>query len=347
MSEDPQQKPPAERVARSAVDVISPDEVAALLDGVHAGKVSTDAGRAVDGAVEPYDFAAGEHIIRGRLAVLDLIDERFARGLRGSLERLVYRQIDVRCQPAQRQRFAQALGAATGPVAIFVVNLRSLGCPGLLILDAGLVAALTDAFYGGTGRDQRHEASADLTPGEWRLARKCFDACLVELHAAWSAVVPLDAEFVRAESDPQFAAIVAASAPTLVRKYRVTLESSGEIALLLPMSGLEAIREQLQAGGVVRSEPEWRPALEAALRDSVLELETVFSRVDITVRALTSLKAGDILEIERPDTVLVLADGQPVFSARYGTSSGHNAVQVVGPVRRASTVRNSQKRRSA
>jgi flagellar motor switch protein FliM len=347
MPEDPQQRPTPGGAERSAADVISPDEVAALLDGVRSGAVATDSGHAATGAVRPYDFAAGEHIVRGRLAALDLVDERFARGFRSSLERLLHRPVEIGCQGAQRQRFADSMATATGPTAIFVVNVKPFGCPGLLTFDAGLVGALTDAFYGGTGRDQRHAAGADFTPGEWRMARKCFDACVAELRSAWAAVAPVDVELVRVESNPQFAAIVGSSEPMLASRFRIGLESSGEVAFRLPMSALDGIRDQLQSGGSPRPARNCRQDIEAALRETVLELETVFSRAEITLGALMSLRAGDILEIERPDTVLVLADGQPIFNARYGISSGRNAVQAIGPVPRPPDARSSQQRRPA
>lgn len=331
---------------RSAADVISPDEVAALLDGVRTGAVPTDSGHGASGAVRAYDFAAGEHIVRGRLAALDLVDERLVRGLRTGLERLVHRAVEVAGQGAQRQRFSEAVGKLTSPGAIFVVNVKPFGCAGLVTLDGGLVSALTDAFYGGAGRDRGHGAGADLTPAEWRMARKCLDLFVAELRPAWSGIAPLELEFSRVESNVQFASIVGPGEPMLVTRYRVNLESPGEIALMLPASALDGLREQLQsAGGAARPARQWRQDLEAGLRESVLQLETVFSRVEITLGALMRLRPGDVLEIERPDTVQVLADGQPVFSARYGVSSGRNAVQVIGPASRTPDATGSQHRR--
>jgi len=345
MTEDPQPAPGA--APRHAADVISPDEVAALLDGVKSGAVATDAGHGAGGPVRPYDFAAGEHIVRGRLVTLDLINERFARGLRASLGRLVQRPVEVADQGAQHQRFADALAAASVPSALYVVSCTPLACQGLLVMDAALVGALTDAFFGGTGRDLRHAAGAEFTPGEWRLARKCFELCVAELRAAWAGVVPLEVALVRLESNPQFAAIVPASEPMLVRRFRISLEATGELALLLPLAGLEGVREQLQSVTPGKAGRPCRQDLEAALRDSVLQLETVFSRIEITLGTLVNLRPGDVIEMERPDDVVVLAEGQPVFNARYGISAGRNAVQVLGPAARQPGGRANTDRRTA
>lgn len=49
MSEDPQQAPVRGDAQRHPAEVISPDEVAALLDSVKSGAVATDAGHAAEG----------------------------------------------------------------------------------------------------------------------------------------------------------------------------------------------------------------------------------------------------------------------------------------------------------
>jgi flagellar motor switch protein FliM len=285
-------------------------------------------------------------IVRGRLVTLDLISERFRARLAHEPRRRSTVRSRYADQGAQHQRFADAIGAVKVPSALYVVNYKPLACQGLLVLDAALVGALTDAFFGGTGRDVRHAAGAELTPGEWRLATKCFELCVAELRTAWSSVVPLEVELVRLESNPQFAAIVPASAPMLVRRFRISLEATGELTLLLPLAGLDAVREQLQSATPGKPGRQCRPDLEAALKDSVLQLETVFSRIEITLGTLVNLRPGDVIEIERPTTSRACGR-QPVFNARYGISSGRNAVQVLGPAARQPPGRAQPERRSA
>jgi len=159
--------------------------------------------------------------------------------------------------------------------------------------------------------------------------------------------VPFDVETVRTEHNPQLAAIVQSSDTVMVRRYAVRLETAGDIVLVVPAAAVDALRERLQPPRSAQAGPPWRGELESALRESELELETVFARLDITLRALVQLRPGDVLELERPDAVLVLADGQPLFTARYGTSSGRGAVQLVGRVPRGGAVTFSRTRRNS
>lgn len=339
--QDPPQQP------RTAADVISQDEVAALLDGVRSGTVPTDSGRRAAGPVVPYDFAAEAQAGAGAVAVLDLIDERVSRGLRLAIERLLGRTVEVATGAVERRRYGEFVASLAAPTAVFVLDLKSFGMPGLLLVDAALAGAMTDAFYGGAGQHVTRTADADLTPAEWRLARKCADACLAQLRDAWSAVAPFDAEVVRSEQDPRLVSALAPGEPVLVRRHSVRLGTTGEVVLMVPAAALDGVRDRLQAAGPPASTAQWRNDIEQALGDGAIELETVFARVTLSMRALVGLRVGDVLEIERPDTVLVLADGRPLLTARYGTSSGFNAVQVIGPARRNETTAGSRGRRSA
>lgn len=316
---------------RTAADVISQDEVDALFEGVRSGAVPTGAGRAPTGPVQPYDFAAAAEVARGPLAMLDAIDERLALGVRDRLERLVHRSPEVTRQPVERLRYGEFIAGARMPTATFVLQVKPLAAPVLLLVDAALVGSITDAFYGGSGRHLPRAAGVDFTPAEWRLARRCVDDCLDQMREAWSPVVTLEPEIVRVERNPQLAGIVPASETVLVRRFTVQFESPGEIALVLPLAALDSLRDRLQSPGVAPAGPRLRQDLEDALYATEIEVEAQFAQIDITLRALVGLRAGDIMEIERPESVLVLAAGRPLFCARFGTSAGCNALQFMEP----------------
>ena len=68
-------------------DLLSQDEIDALLHGVDSGAVETQP-EAPSGEARSYDFASQDRIIRGRMPTLEMVHERFARlnGLRYVLE---------------------------------------------------------------------------------------------------------------------------------------------------------------------------------------------------------------------------------------------------------------------
>ena len=67
-------------------DLLSQDEIDALLHGVDSGDVETESDEPSDPyATRTYDFASQDRIVRGRLPTLEMINERFARYFRTSL----------------------------------------------------------------------------------------------------------------------------------------------------------------------------------------------------------------------------------------------------------------------
>jgi len=73
----------------STADLLSQDEIDALLHGVDDGDVDTDvdgdADDRVEGDAREYDFNSQERIVRGRMPTLEMVNERFARYFRISL----------------------------------------------------------------------------------------------------------------------------------------------------------------------------------------------------------------------------------------------------------------------
>ncbi len=70
-------------------DLLSQDEIDALLHGVDDGDVETDEDTSEDG-VRSYDLASQDRIVRGRMPTLEMINERFARYTRISLFNLLH-----------------------------------------------------------------------------------------------------------------------------------------------------------------------------------------------------------------------------------------------------------------
>ena len=77
-------------------DLLSQDEIDALLDGVTGGAVATgeDAPPPQE-AVRPYDFTQQDRIVRGRLPTLEMVNDRFARFFRLGVFNVLLKSCEV------------------------------------------------------------------------------------------------------------------------------------------------------------------------------------------------------------------------------------------------------------
>ena len=145
-------------------DLLSQDEIDALLHGVDDGDIDTDDDSDAEG-IRNYDLASQDRIVRGRMTTLEMINERFARYTRISLFNLLRRNADVSAGGVQIMKFGEYIHTLYVPTSLNIVKLRPLRGSGLFIFDAKLVFKLGDNFFGGDGRHAKIEGR-EFTPAE-------------------------------------------------------------------------------------------------------------------------------------------------------------------------------------
>ena len=154
------------------MDLLSQDEIDALLHGVDDGDVETEEDLDTEG-VKTYDLTSQDRIVRGRMPTLEMINERFARYTRISLFNFLRRNADVATGGVQIMKFGEYVHTLYVPTSLNLVKIRPLRGTALFILDAKLVFKLVDNFFGGDGRhakiEGRHQAEArrgQKSPGD-------------------------------------------------------------------------------------------------------------------------------------------------------------------------------------
>lgn len=153
-----------------------------------------------------------------------------------------------------------------------------------------------------------------------------------DLKEAWKPILALQFEYVGSEVNPQFANIVSPSEVVVVTTFHIDLESGGgDMHICLPYSMVEPIRELLDAG--VQSDrgekdERWAQALKDELMSAKVEINSVLTETELTMRELARLSVGDIIPLELPETVNVMASGIPIFNGRLGVSDGNYAIKL-------------------
>src|SRR5690606_20331923 len=76
-------------------DVLTQEEIDALLRSVDSGAVATRSDEPAPENVRPYDLTSQDRIVRGRLPTIELLGEKFARQLRADLQDLLRYPVSV------------------------------------------------------------------------------------------------------------------------------------------------------------------------------------------------------------------------------------------------------------
>ena len=311
-------------------DLLSQDEIDALLHGVDDGDVETEDDTDEEG-IRNYDLASQDRIVRGRMPTLEMINERFARYTRISLFNLLRRNADVSTGGVQIMKFGEYIHTLYVPTSLNIVKVRPLRGAGLFIFDAKLVFKLVDNFFGGDGRHAKIEGR-EFTPTEIRVVHMVLEQIFIDMQEAWSAVFKIEFEYVNSEVNPSMANVVSPSEVIVISTFHIELDGGGgDLHLAIPYSTIEPIREILDAGvqsDVDDVDERWMTTIRKDLLEAKVPINATVLEDQISLRDVSNLKAGDIIPIELPELVTVTASSVPMFKARLGQSGGSLAAKI-------------------
>ncbi len=319
-------------------DLLSQDEIDALLDGVGNGEVETQDEPPEKGAVRNWNFGSQDRIVRGRLPSLEMVGERFARQFRVTLFNILRRNPEIAFAGLETLKYSDYMHRLYVPTNLNLIRAKPLRGTALLLIEPKLVFGVVDRFFGGDGRFNARIEGREFTPTEMRVIRILIDAAFGDLKEAWSPVMDLDFEYVQSELNPHLATIVSPSEIVVVSRFTVDLEGAGgEIHLTLPYAMIEPIREQLSNG--IQSDrtdrdERWIHNLRDHVSASEVELRGVLAEPRITLAELLSLSAEDVIPIAWPPKVELRVENVTRFAGQFGVSGGRNAVRInriVGP----------------
>lgn len=319
-------------------DILSQDEIDALLHGVDDGDIETESDED-DGDAKAYDLTSQDRIVRGRMPTLEMINERFIRYTRVSMFNLLRRATDVSVGGIQIQKFGEYIHTLYVPTSLNMVKFRPLRGTGLIVLDAKLVFKLVDNFFGGDGRHAKIEGR-EFTPTELRVVQMVLDQAFIDLYEAWKSIKPIEFEFVNSEVNPSMANIVSPSEVVVVSKFNVELDGGGgELHITMPYSMIEPIRDVLDAGLQSDSDAgdgRWVKALREDVMSAEVNLECDLLEREVTLRDILELRAGDIIPVNMPETSLMKANGTPMFRVGMGKVKDNLALKIVDVIDKSS-----------
>lgn len=316
-----------------STDILSQDEVDALLGGVDDGAIDTSAEDSeYDGEARPFDFNNQERIVRGRLPTLEMINERFARYFRISFFNMLRKSPEISVNGIEMVKFNEYIQTLFVPTSLSMIKMAPLRGTGLIMLDPKLVFILVDNFFGGDGSIHAKIEGREFTSTELRVIEKVVHICFEDLVKAWEPVMAVNFNYHNHEVNPHMATIVSPTEVVVVSNFHVELDGGGgDIHVVYPYSMIEPIRTLLDTG--VQSDhgdidERWAILLKEELMHAKINMQALFVEKQIPVSALINFKAGDIIPFDLPEQVMILAEEMPIIRGQYGEHQGNAAVKV-------------------
>lgn len=316
-----------------AEQILSQDEVEALLSAIKTDEVETGEGsdapvsplrerRSVDAEVHACDLTSDDRITKLQMPALEALSERTGVAFGQSLEGMIRRSVRIHHDGTGPMKMSEFLNYLPVPSCLNLVRLEPLWGVCLLAVEARILYAMLEGFFGGHGSGQLRPENHTFTAIELTFVRKLVNLFGEDLTESWANFMALNLEYLRTESSPQYASIVQANEIVVVTTYNVELPSlRGKIHLAIPFTTLEPYKKKLTAGIQVQQDHrsnEWAQALQRQMPEFVVNGAVGLGNAEMSIRELLSLEVGSVIMLDRPaDSPLVMEiEGIPKMHGR-------------------------------
>ena len=315
--------------------ILAQDEVDALLRGLSGGEIESENDIPEDDSgIVSFDLANQDRIIRGRMPVLEIVNDRFSRLCTNALSNALRKRVELNPISIDMTKFGDFMRSLPVPTSINIFKMEPLRGNALMVVDSRLVFALVENFFGGQGSQPKIEGR-EFTRIEQAVVDRVIKIALDKMEESWRPVHDVSLELVRSEINPQFAAIVPPSDVVVVITFEVELETAiGALTICLPYATIEPIRSKLHASfQTERLEVDhaWVARLKERLFETPVEMCVHFGDTKITANQLLRLKIGDVLMLNTDTDDLLDASiaGVAKFHGICGQVKGNQAFQII------------------
>ena len=311
--------------------LLSQDEVDALLQGVTGEADGSPATPSPEEGLPTFNLGTQARIVRGRMHTLEVINERFSRQLRSALFNFMRRSVDISVGAVNIQKYSEFTRHLPVPANINLLHMKPLRGTALFVFDPNLVFLVVDNLFGGDGRFHMRVEGRDFTLTEQRIITRLLGLALESYGRAWQPLYPLEFEYLRAEMHTKFANIATPNEVVINTTFHIELGSiGGALHVCIPYSMIEPIRDLLTnpLQDEVEIDKRWVKQLSHQVQSADVKLTADFQTLPSTIGQLLKLKVGDVLPLEMPESIVANVDGVPVMECGYGTSNGHYALRV-------------------
>jgi len=315
-----------------ADDILSQEEVDALLKGVTGESDETPDEGLDAGDVRPYNLGKQERIVRGRMPTLEIINERFARLFRIGLFNFMRRNAEISVGPVRVLKYSEFIRNLVVPTNLNLVHVKPLRGTSLFIFDPNFVFLVVDNLFGGDGRFHMRVEGRDFTPTEQRIIQRLLDVAFLEYQKSWEPIYPVEFEYVRSEMNTQFANIATPSEVVVVTTFNIELGAGGgDFHICMPYAMIEPIRDLLYStmqGERLEVDERWARLLTKQVQVAEVDLVANLGSAPVTLGQIVNMKAGDVISLDIPEAVIAEVDGIPVLECKYGIQNGQYALKV-------------------
>jgi flagellar motor switch protein FliM len=319
-------------------EVLSQDEIDQLLTAISSGDMETEEIHqpADQRKIKIYDFKRPDKFSKEQIRTVSIMHETFARLTTTALSANLRSLVQVHVASVDQLTYEEFIRSIPNPTTLAVINMDPLKGSAILEIDPAITFSIIDRLFGGVGEGAK--VTRDLTEIEQSVMEGIIVRILGNMREAWSQVIDLRPRLGQIETNPQFAQIV----PPTEMVVLVTLETKlgeveGMMNFCIPYLTIEPIISKLSAqywySSVRRgTTTENLNILRERLSTIAVTIVAEIGRMDLTVRDVLSLRAGDVVrlaDVRTSDPMGLRIGDRKKFLCKPGQVGNKMAVQII------------------
>jgi len=324
-------------------EILSKEEIEALLSAVSSGKVATEKKKekTSEKIVISYDFKRPSIISKEQIRIVRVLHENFTRIFTIKLASYLRTMVEFEIVAIDQLSYIEFVSSLSNPTYIVILNMEPLQGQIAIEVDPSLTFSIIDRLLGGKGKSLPE--ARELTDIEHSIMEKVINLVLDCLKEAWQRIGIFNFKIKSKESNPQFVQIVPARETAILITMEAKIGEIGEnigiMNICIPYTTMEPILLRLnpkQWASEKKKETidEVQKNIQKNLKKTKVAIITEIGRAKITILDFLKLSIGDVLQLEQniKEDLVVKVEDLPKFYGHPGRIGRKIGIQITSKI---------------
>ncbi|MFA6759878.1 MAG: flagellar motor switch protein FliM [Sulfuricurvum sp.] len=318
-------------------DILSQEEIDALLDVVEDGDVSIDEGSDDSSShnrqVTLYDFKRPNRVSKEQLRAVRGIHDKMARSLASQISSIMRSIVEIQLHSVDQMTYGEFLMSLPNPTSFNIFSIKPLEGSGVIEINPTIAYPMLDRLLGGRG--EPFGSSREFSDIELSLFETILRVMTTTLKEAWAPVITMFPTIESKESSPNVIQIVAQNEVVVMVVMEIIIgQSSGMMNICYPVIALEPILPKLASRDLMLNETNAKKSrnteLQVLLGGAKVGVEAILGKVELSLKDVLDLQNGDIIRLSNPadDRVMVRIDGKDRYIGKIGLKRYRKSIVV-------------------
>lgn len=324
-------------------DILSQEEVDALLSAVSSEGADTDFGGMVEGdeaeeelsdkTLTLYDFRRPDRVSKDQMRTLQNLHEGYARQFSTTLTNFLRTFVEIELISVDQLTFSEFVMSISNPSCIYVFKMEPLEGNAIVEINPSLVFFIIDRLFGGQGRPS--EQNREMSQIEQNVIHRIVERGLNDLKDVWEHIGVFSPRIETYETNPQFVQIAPPGETVILISLEIRMQNaSGLMSLCFPYMLLDSVISNLSGESWMSAQSsttlETKDMLSHEISSLTLPVSAVIGQMKLSIRDLLQLQRGDILCIDKNKNsdLLIQIGGKTKMSAKTGLIGRKKAIEI-------------------